>query len=176
MIWIATLEAAWFMIVWSTLIALSTDPAIGALLGRRNSDLLDLMAIWAWAWVTWASHRHLLGVVAGGSWTTLLFALHTGHIHDVIEYLLLVAWGSTIGGYVCHIDLLSVCCVLWWVYGQATRSHRLMTLTWLWDTALLMHDSDALRATIVAWALLFLCVSPLNLWNSIFWNFNRLLL
>ena len=56
------------MVVRCTLIALSTGPAVGALLGGRYSDLLDLVAVGAASgWATGACHLDLLSCVAGRS-------------------------------------------------------------------------------------------------------------
>lgn len=162
-----------------TLITLSTNSAITALLVRRDSNLLDLVTISAR--ITRARHLNLLRCIACRSWATLLLPLHARHVHDVIEDFLLVARCSTTRsiGNVGHIYLLSVCSVFRWIDRQTTGcSHRLVTLAWLWLAYLLVHNWYAWRTiSCASYILLLFGISTLlDLSNTIFRDFDRLLL
>ena len=167
------------MIVWSTLITLSTDSTITVLLVRRDSNLLDLVTVGAR--IARARHLNLLSCIACCSWTTFLLSLHAWHVHDVVEDFLLVARCTTARsiGSACHIHLLSVCTVFWWINRQTTgRSHRLVTLAWLRYTYLLVHNCYAWRTITCVYyiLLLFSMSSLLNLSDAVFRDLNRLLL
>ena len=138
------------MVVWRTLVALSTDaPSITLLVRTANSDLLYLVTITASACGVVARRARrdvmdlLLRCVAGGCRAALLFALHARHVHDVVEeHLLLIARRGRVHPRLALRVLPS--CVLWRVDSQAVddTSHFLMALARFRDCAFLVHNRD----------------------------------